>query len=197
MALARPGETVAFGYTGNTAAVAPAGSLQLLAVEVERPARPARETIAFIKRIAGEIVLWGALRIHGGLLKLGFEISESTVAKYMPRIRPRRASPSWRTFLSGQMNGIAVIDLLTVLTVNYQELCSLVVIGLNRRRLLLPRATSHPTARWLIQQINEPFPLHAARRYPIRDNDRKFGHVFQRRLDGCGISDPSIAPRSP
>lgn len=163
------------------------------------PGRPKtdRETIALIKRIARENVLWGAPRIHGELLKLGFEIAESTVAKYMPRTRPRGGSPSWRTFLCSQMDGIAAIDLFTVPTINYHELYALVIVGLNRRHLVLVTATSHPTAMWMAQQINEAFPWDTAPRFLIRDNDAKFGHEFKRRVEACGIRDRPIAPRSP
>jgi transposase InsO family protein len=156
-----------------------------------------RKTIALIKRIAKENVLWGAPRIHGELLKLDITIAESTVAKYMPRIRSRGGSPSWRTFLSSQIDGIAAIDLFTVPTINYQELYAVVVVGLNRRNLVLLTATNHPTAMWLAQQINEAFPWNTAPRFLIRDNNAKFGHVFTGRLKAYGIRDRPIAPRSP
>lgn len=163
------------------------------------PGRPKidRKTIALIKRIAEENGLWGSPRIHGELLKLGITIAESTVAKYMPRIRPRGGSPSWRTFLSSQIDGIAAIDLFTIPTINYQELYAVVVVGLNRRNLVLLTATNHPTAMWLAQQINKAFLWNTASRFQIRDNDAKFGHVFTGRLKACGIRDRPIAPRSP
>jgi len=107
----------------------------------------------------------------------------------MPRIRPRGGNPSWRTFLSSQIDGIAAIDLFTVPTINYQELYAVVVVGLNRRNLVLLTATNHPTAMWLAQQITEAFPWNTAPRFLIRDNDAKFGHVFTGRLKACGIRD--------
>ncbi|MEQ1752497.1 MAG: transposase [Micropepsaceae bacterium] len=134
-------------------------------------------------------MLWGAPPIHGELLKLGVEIAESTVAKYMPRIRPRGGSSSWRTFLSSQIDGIAAIDLFTVPTINYEELYGLVIVGLNHRHLVLVTAISHPTALWLAQQINEAFPWDTAPRFLIRDNDAKFAHVFKKRVEACGIRD--------
>jgi transposase InsO family protein len=163
------------------------------------PGRPKidRKNIALIKRIAQENALWDAPRIHGELLKLGITIAESTIAKYMPRIRPRGGSPSWRTFLSSQIDGIAAIDLFTVPTINYQELYALVVVGLNRRHLVLVTATCHPTALWLAQQIVEAFPWDTTPRFMIRDNDAKFGSEFKRRVEACGIRDRPIAPRSP
>ena len=164
-----------------------------------RPGRPTidRETIALIKRIAKENFLWGAPRIHGELLKLGFTIAESTVAKYMPKIRPRGGGQTWRTFLANQMDGIAAIDLFTVPTVNYRELYALAIIDLRRRRLVLLTATCHPTAEWLAQQINEAFPWDTAPMYLIRDNDAKFAPLFKSRLSSCGIRDRPVAPRSP
>ncbi|MDZ4778668.1 MAG: integrase core domain-containing protein [Planctomycetia bacterium] len=95
------------------------------------------------------------------------------------------------------MDGIAAINLFTVPTVNYRELYALAIIDLKRRRLVLLTTTSHLTAEWLAQQINEAFPWDTARRYLIRDTDAKFGQLFKRRLSSCGIRDRPVAPRSP
>jgi hypothetical protein len=109
--------------------------------------------------------LWGAPRIHGELLKLGFQIAESTVSKYMIR---RRGPPSqtWRTFLRNHAEAIAAIDLCVVPTLTLECLFVFLVLGHGRRQLLWFAVTRHPTAEWLAQQIVEAFPC-GARRRPI------------------------------
>lgn len=164
-----------------------------------KPGRPAidRATIALIKRMARENFLWGAPRIHGELLKLGIEIAESTVAKYMPRPRGRDGGPSWRTFLANELDGIAAMDLMTIPTVTFDQLYALVFLSLRRRRLVFVTATSHPTAFWLAQQVREAFPWETAPRFLTRDNDKKFGDAFKRTVRAIGIRDRPIRPHSP
>jgi hypothetical protein len=164
-----------------------------------RTGRPriAKATIALIKRMARENPLWGAPRIHGELAKLGIAVAETTVAKYMPRRRPRNRGPTWRAFLANECDGIAAIDLLTVRTALFDELYALVVLSLDRRRIVFVTATEHPTALWLAQQIREAFPWNTAPRHLIRDNDRKFGEAYRRTVRACGIRDRPIAPHSP
>jgi transposase InsO family protein len=140
--------------------------------------------------------LWGAPRIHGELLKLGIEIAESTVAKYMGR-RDRRPGQSWRTFLRNHADGIAAIDLLVVPTIGFRLLYCLVIMGHGRRNLVHHAITAHPTAEWIAQQIVEAFPWDEAPKYLVRDRDAVFGQIVKRRLRGLGIRDRPIAPKSP
>ena len=79
------------------------------------------ELRALIRQMCSENPLWGAPRIHGELLKLGFEISQSTVSKYMPR-RPRDPDQSWKTFLRNHMHCTASIDFLVVPTITFKLL---------------------------------------------------------------------------
>jgi transposase InsO family protein len=138
----------------------------------------------------------GAPRIHGELLKLGFEVAESTVSKYM--IRPRGPpSQSWRTFLHNHAHAIAGIDLCVVPTVTFERLFAFLVIGHGRRQLLWFAVTSHPTAEWLAQKIVEAFPWDTVPTYVIRDNDCSYGETFTARLRAMGIRDRPISPRSP
>ena len=138
----------------------------------------------------------GAPRIHGELLKLGFEVSQSTVAKYMAR---RRGSPSqgWRAFLANHAPHIAAMDLFVVPTIGFALLYALVIVRLDRRTLLWTNVTRHPTADWIARQITEAFPWNNAPRYFIRDRDGVFGAVVTRRLRAMGIRDKPIAPASP
>ena len=140
--------------------------------------------------------LWGSPRIHGELLKLGFDLAQSTVAKYMVR---RRCPPSqgWKTFLRNHAPDIGAIDLFVVPTIGFKLLYALVIITHHRRQLVWINVTSNPTAEWIAQQITEAFPWDQAPRYLIRDRDASYGHAVTRRLTAMGIRDRPTAPRSP
>jgi transposase InsO family protein len=149
-----------------------------------------------IRRMSEENRLWGASRIHGELLMLGFEVAQSTVSKYMAR-SPKPPSQSWRTFLQNHAEAIAAIDLCVVPTLTFELLFAFLVLGHGRRQLLWFEVTRHPTAEWLARQITEAFPWTSAPRYLVRDNDRAYGHIFAARLRAMGIRDRPITPRSP
>ena len=163
-----------------------------------QPGRPriSSELRELIRRMSRENRLWGAPRIHGELLKLGFEVAESTVSKYMIHHRGP-PSQTWRTFLLNHADAIAAIDLCMVHTATFDRLFALIVIGHGRRQLLWFAVTQHPTAEWLAQQIVEAFPWDTAPAYLVRDNDRCYGPVFLNRVRSMGIRDRPIAPRSP
>jgi hypothetical protein len=99
------------------------------------------ELRVLIRRISVENPLWGAPRIHGELLKLGFEVAQSSVAKYMVK---RRGPPSqgWRTFLHNHAPDIAAMDLFVVPTVGFDLLYGLVIVRLDRRDLCVPKTLS-------------------------------------------------------
>jgi transposase InsO family protein len=140
--------------------------------------------------------LWGAPRIHGELLKLGIEVAESTVAKYMVK-RPRRPGQSWATFLRNHAAGIAATDLFVVPTIGFKLLYCLVVLAHGRRELVHHAVTAHPTAEWVARQMTEAFPWDTAPRYLVRDRDAVYGYVVRRRLRALGIRDRPTPPRSP
>ncbi len=79
--------------------------------------------------------LWGAPRIHGGLLKLGIDIGQTSVAKYMAR-RRRPPTQGWRTFLRNHADGIAAMDLFVVPTISFRLLYGLLILRHDRRRIL-------------------------------------------------------------
>jgi len=139
--------------------------------------------------------LWGAPRIHGELLKLGFEIAESTVSKYLIRHRGP-PSQNWRTFLRNHADAIAGIDLCVVPPLAFECLFAFIVVGHGRRQLLWFAVTRHPTAEWLAQQIVEAFPWNTAPTYLVRDNDGAYGQAFTSRVRAMGIRDRPISPRS-
>ena len=160
--------------------------------------RPQIETDlrALIRRMSVENPLWGAPRIHGELLKLGFEVAQSSVAKYMVK---RRGPPSqgWRTFLRKHAPDIAAMDFFVVPTIGFDLLYAFVIMRLDRRDLVWINVTANPTAEWVARQITEAFPWDRAPRYVIRDRDRIYGTVVTRRLRAMGIRDKPIAPASP
>jgi transposase InsO family protein len=140
--------------------------------------------------------LWGAPRIHGELLKLGIEVAQSTVAKYMVR-RGRGPSQTWKTFLRNHSAGVAAMDFLVVPTIGFRLLFVLVILKHQRRRLISLSVTANPTAEWIARQITDAFPWNEAPDYLIRDRDASYGHAVTRRLAAMGIRDHPTAPRSP
>src|ERR1700730_213670 len=151
---------------------------------------------ALIRQMSMENPLWGAPRIHGELLKLGFEVAQSSVAKYMVN---RRGPPSqgWGTFLQNHPPDIAAQDLFVVPTIRFDLLYALVIVRLDRRDLIWINVTANPTAEWVARQITEAFPWDEAPRYLIRDRDRIYGSIVTRRWHAMGIRDKPTAPASP
>ena len=149
-----------------------------------------------IREISLANPLWGAPRIHGELLKLGIEVAQSTVSKYMPK-GGSASGQTWRTFLRNHAEGIASIDLFVVPTITFKLLFGLVILRHDRRKIVSFAVTTHPTAEWVARRISEAFPWDSAPRYLVRDRDRSYGEVFQRRVQTMGIRDRPIAPRSP
>jgi transposase InsO family protein len=151
---------------------------------------------ALIRQMSVDNPLWGAPRIHGELLKLGFEVAQSSVAKYMVK-RPGPPSQGWRTFLRNHAPDIAAMDLFVAPTLGFDLLYAFIIVRLTRRDLVWINVTPHPTADWIARQITEAFPWNEAPRYLIRDRDRVYGAAAMRRLRAMGIRDKPIAPGSP
>ena len=155
-----------------------------------------RDLRVLIRQMSLENPLWGAPRIHGELLKLGFDVAQSSVAKYMVK---RRGPPSqgWRTFLENHAPDIAAMDLFVVPTIGFTLLYAFVIVRLGRRELVWINVTTNPTAEWIARQITEAFPWDDAPQYLIRDRDRIYGTIVTRRLRAMGIRDKPTAPASP
>ena len=132
-----------------------------------RPTKDHADLRALIRLMIAENPLWGAPRIHGELLKLGFEVAQSSVAKYMVK-RCGPPSQGWRTFLRNHAPDIAAMDLFIVPTIGFDLLYGLVIVRLARRDLVWINVTPHPTAEWLARQVTEAFPWTEAPRYPSR-----------------------------
>ena len=163
-----------------------------------RGGRPQIETDlrGLIRRMSIENPLWGAPRIHGELLKLGFEVAQSSVAKYMVK---RRGPPSqgWRTFLRNHALDVGAMDLFVVPTIGIDLLYAFIIVRLDRRGLVWINVTTNPTAEWIARQLTEAFPWDEAPHYLIRDRDQTYGAIVTRRLRAMGIRDKPTAPASP
>jgi transposase InsO family protein len=163
-----------------------------------RGGRPQIETDlrALIRRMSIENSLWGAPRIHGELLKLGFDVAQSSVAKYMVK-RGGPPSQGWCTFLRNHAPDIAAMDLFVVPTIGFDLLYAFIIVRLDRRDLVWINVTTNPTAEWIAGQLTEAFPWDEAPRYLIRDRDQIYGTIVKRRLRAMGIRDKPTALASP
>ena len=153
------------------------------------------EMRALIRRMSADNPLWGAPRIHGELLKLGFVVAQSQRREVMVK-RCGPPSQGWRTFLRNHAPNIAAMDLFVVPTIGFDLLYVLVIIRLERRNLVWINVTPNPSAEWVARQITEAFPWTEAPPYLIRDRDRVYGAAVMHRLRAMGIRDKPIAPGS-
>jgi putative transposase len=149
-----------------------------------------------IHRMSEENPLWGAPRIQAELGLLGFNVAESTVAKYRIKIR-KPPSQTWKTFLSNHAHDIAGIDFFTIPTATFRNLYCFVVLLHSRRQIIHFNITAHPTASWTAQQIIEAFPEDTAPRFLLRDRDLIYGAEFRNRVKAMQIEELITAPHSP
>jgi transposase InsO family protein len=141
---------------------------------------------------------WGATRIHGELLKLGFDVSERTVSRYFQRRSPSDdARKRWIAFLHNHRDVIAAMDFFTVPTVTFRMLYCFSVIEHGRRNILHLNVTDHPTRPWIVQQLREAFPETCPYRYAILDRDGKFGREVTDLLAASGMKPKRISHASP
>src|SRR5713226_7761486 len=149
-----------------------------------------------IRKISLANPRWGAPRIHGELLKIGIEVSQATVAKYMVRHR-QAPSQSWRTFLKNHAKVLVSVDFFFVPTIAFQLLFVFVILDHDRRRPMHFAVTSNPATEWTARQLLEAFPWGNAPRYLLRDRDGAYGEKFRETAKGMGIREVLAAPRSP
>jgi putative transposase len=159
-----------------------------------RPTVPA-DVRTLIRTMSNANPLWGAPRIHGELLKLGIDICQATVAKYMVR-RRQPPSQTWRTFLTNHRTQLTAADFFVVPTVTCRLLFVLVMLAHDRRRIVHVAVTAHPTAAWTSQRLREAFPWDEAPRYLIRDRDHAFDGLGET-ANAMGISEVLTAPHAP
>jgi putative transposase len=168
-----------------------------------RPKSPGRPKIdaevrTLIRRMVKENSTRGTPRIHGELLKLGFDVSERTVSRYIRRLfPPEQARKLWATFLRNHREVITAMDFFTVPTLDFRILYCFFVIEHGRCRILHFNVTEHPTGSWIVQQLREAFPGSCPYRYAILDGDAKFGHEVTDVLTTLGMNPVRISPASP
>ena len=155
-----------------------------------------REIRTLIRRMSIENVTWGAPRIHGELLKLGYELDESTVSRYMARTR-KPPSQSWRGFLTNHAREIVGCDFFTVPTATFRLLFVFILLSHDRRKILHFNVTGHPSAEWTGRQVVQAFPYDTAPKYLLRDRDSTYGNDFRRQIEALGIEQIVIARESP
>jgi len=160
--------------------------------------RLSNEIRALIFRMVAENPTWGAPRIHGELLKLGFDLSEATVSRWL-RQAPRTPDPAkrWLTFLRNHRGAIAAMDFFTVPTLTFGVLYCFFVIGHDRRRILRFNVTRNPNALWIVQQMREAWPYTPAHKFLVFDHDSKFGHDVVSFVRDMGSRPTRTAFRSP
>jgi len=151
-----------------------------------------------IEDMAKANLLWGAPRIHGELLKLGFDVSERTVSTILKRHRPAKPpSQTWRTFIKNHMHNTFAMDFFAVPTVKFSILFVCVILWHDRRKVVHFNVTGHPTAEWTAQQVVEACPWDTTPKYLMRDRDSIYGDIFRNRVKHVGIEEVISAPKSP
>jgi len=164
--------------------------------EAGRPKIPQAQ-IDLIKQIADDNPLWGAPRIHGEMLKLGFDLSETTVQRYMPKRPQRTTRQRWKTFLKNHSVEINSLDFFVVPTITFKLIHVLVFPSHDRRRIIHFNVTDHPSAEWASQQLRNAFCDIEPLKFLIRDRDKKFGELFTGTVKALGIGPILTAYRSP
>ncbi len=157
-----------------------------------------KEVRALIFRMIAENPTWGAPRIHGELVKLGFDLSERSVSRWVRR-SPRDPDPSkrWLTFLRNHREAIAAMDFFTVPTLTFGVLYCFFVIGHDRRKILHFNVTRNPNALWIVQQLREAWAFRQPHRFLLFDRDSKFGADVVSAVRDIGSQPTRLAFRSP
>jgi putative transposase len=135
-----------------------------------------KEVRELIFRMVAENSTWGAPRIHGELLMLGFDFSERTISRWMKQVpRDTERAKRWLAFLRNHREAIAAMDFFTIPTVTFRVLYCFFVLSHDRRRILHFNVTKHPTSLWIVQQLREAFPFESTPRFLIFERDGKYG----------------------
>jgi putative transposase len=160
--------------------------------------RTDEEIRRLIRRMALENTGWGAPRVHAELLKLGFQISERTVSRFMPKREPTDDQLKRRkSFLKLHAEGIAAMDFFTVPSATFRMLYVFFVIHHESRRILHANVTSHPLSGWVIQQLRDAFPYDQVPRHLIFDRDSIFSPSVIHTVKSSDIRPARIAYRCP
>jgi putative transposase len=166
-----------------------------------RSGRPriTEEVHSLIRQMRLENADWGAPKIHGELLKLGFAVSERTIAGYLRGLRPRmrKSDQRWKAFLANHREAIVAFDFFTVPTLTFKLLYCFLIIEHGRRTILHCNVTAHPTSEWVVQQLREAFPEADPYRYAIFDHDSKFNIDVVQLLAATGLKPKRTTIQAP
>jgi putative transposase len=151
-----------------------------------------------IFQIATDNPTWGAPRIHGELLLLGFDVSERSISRWIKR-KPRNPGLArcWQAFLRNHREAIAAMDFFTVPTVTFQLLYCFFIISHDRRQIVHLNVTRHPTSSWIVQQLREAFPYESAPKFLLFDHDKKYGLEVPAALRSLQITGVQTSIQSP
>jgi len=156
------------------------------------------ELIKLIRKFQKENSTWTAQRIQGELVKLGLDVSDNTVAKYMRKSKSDDGKRQrWLTFLRNHAKHIVGIDFLVARTLFFRSIRVFVAISHDRRKILHFALTENPHSQWAIQQLRETFAFDETTMYVIRDNDGIYSNEFKQTIKRFGLKDTPTAPRSP
>jgi hypothetical protein len=156
-----------------------------------------KEVIELIKQIANDNQMWGVPRIHGEMLKLGYDISQATVWRYVPKKNGNSNGQRWKTFLKNHASEIISIDYFSVHTINFKILHVLVFLSHQRRKIIHFNVTQNPTSEWAAQQLRNALHDSDIPKYLIRDRDCRFGNLFKSNVSAFGINEIVTTYRSP
>jgi transposase InsO family protein len=160
--------------------------------------RISKEIRELILEMVAENPSWGAPRIHGELLMLDFEVSETTVSRWMRRA-PKNPQPAkrWLSFLSNHREAIAAMDFFTVPTLTFNVLYCFFIISHDRRRILHFNVSRLPTSSWIVQQLREAFPYQAVPEFLLFDHDAKYGFAAPATIESMQITPVRTSIGSP
>jgi putative transposase len=165
-----------------------------------RPSPLAGDTIALIKTMATDNVLWGAERIRGELLKLGMRVAKRTVQKYLQKARPPKPhGQRWSTFLRNHAHETWACDFVQTYDVFFRPIFAFFIIHLGTRRVVHFNVTRQPSAHWTAQQLRNATSWCSGPRFLVRDRDDKFGRSFDVVAKACGtqvLRTPVRAPKA-
>ena len=163
------------------------------------PPKIKMEIQELVLRLHRDNPLWGAGRIHGELVRLGYHLSAQTVLRYLNEFRagPLPPSPTWRTFLRNHLHEAVSVDCLVVITATYQFLYAFIVLGLHRRKILHFEVTAQPNQTWISNQISKALQNRPRPRFLLRDRDALYGGTFENRLKRMRVENVVAAPHAP
>ncbi len=161
-------------------------------------AKRRQEMMKLVRRLAQDNPTWGAPRIHGELLKLGFTVKERTISRYLTRYHPPSGKKgNWFTLIQTHRHAITAMDFFIVPTLFFfRPLYAFFIIIHEKRRILHFNVTFHPTAIWVKAQLKIAFSKTHSIKFLLFDNDAIFSTLVVDTLKKLGIEAKRTAFKS-